>query len=426
MLTLLVLLPGSVDAASASDGISVSIGVEVGSLTVDPAGPVGLGGDIHATLTGSPGCRAVISIPNVAANLKMTETSPGVYQGDYKVTIGHDLTDATVVAELTAKDGTLAPLIRASQTVSIDTTPPRIIFFTPGDSDAVVAPRPVFYAALSDGGGSGVAPGSVKIALDGNDVTGQCLITPRGVSYQPSSNLPPGLHAWTVSATDRAGNTAKQTRIMTIAAPDVMVKSVTGSATGTLQAGGVETVTVAGTAGSKAELLVPPLSISAAMDEVQPGLYRGMFKATPGSSIQAAPIVVRLAQGGRTEWAFLDKPLTISADPPGAPVITRPKYGDIFQGGIEAAGHADPGVTVICTVLYQTSSDGGVMPFGGTVLVAAVQSDRRGQWKTGSFDLRLQPLFDHNRDTRIDLTAVAVDAAGHRSQPQTERVDYYP
>ncbi len=416
-----------VRAASDNGDSPVEIGLEVGTLTADASGPVGLGRDIRVTLTGSQGCQAVFSIPNVVSDIKMAETSPGVYQGDYKVVAGHDVTDAGVVAELTAKDGTRAPMLKAQQSISIDTIPPKVNFFTPGENEAVVSPRPVLYCGLDDGGGSGVSPKSVRVEFDGADVTGESLIGALGVSYQPPANLTVGRHEWTVSAADLAGNPVRQSSKITIDDPTPgLVQRVSSSAGDAMRTGNEATITLVAAPGGKAEIIVRPLEIAVNMTEVQPGQYRGMFKATPGSSIQGAPVEAQFSQGGHTVLAMLDRPLTIDAASPAAPSITTPRYGDVFQGGVEVAGHAEPGVKVLCTVSYETSSDGGVMPFSGTVLVAAAQADRHGQWKTGSYDLHLQPLFAHNRDTRIDLSVVAVDAAGKRSQPQTQRVDFYP
>ena len=55
--------------------------VEVTSFTTDAAKPLRAGDTLTATLAGTPGGKATFSIPGVAEDIPMRETSPGVYDG---------------------------------------------------------------------------------------------------------------------------------------------------------------------------------------------------------------------------------------------------------------------------------------------------------------------------------------------------------
>jgi hypothetical protein len=59
-------------------------------------------------------------------------------------------------------------------------------------------------ARLSDQG-SGVDPGSVRLRINGDDVTADARVTPDAVHYR--ADLPPGRYQAEVRVRDHAGNT---------------------------------------------------------------------------------------------------------------------------------------------------------------------------------------------------------------------------
>lgn len=90
-----------------------------------------------------------------------------------------------------------------------DSTAPRIFNLVPANSTASSNDKLVISAEFDDDH-SGVDVATVKITLDGYDVTVTSVITATGVSYIPAIVLTEGLHTVTVNLKDIAGNSASQ------------------------------------------------------------------------------------------------------------------------------------------------------------------------------------------------------------------------
>jgi Copper amine oxidase N-terminal domain len=73
----------------------------------------------------------------------------------------------------------------------------------PGRGATVAARRPTISAAFA---GGTVDPTTVRIQLDGNDVTNDATRSPRGFIYVPRGPLTPGQHTVQVTGTDSGGN----------------------------------------------------------------------------------------------------------------------------------------------------------------------------------------------------------------------------
>jgi len=89
--------------------------------------------------------------------------------------------------------------------VSSDPTPPEIANPQPPDGATVGEARPLFSAVLKDAD-SGVNTASVKMEVDGLDVTSKATILPIKVWYTPDQPLAAGEHRAAVKAKDNQGN----------------------------------------------------------------------------------------------------------------------------------------------------------------------------------------------------------------------------
>ena len=85
-----------------------------------------------------------------------------------------------------------------------DTTPPTVSLARPFP-DATVS-GPVEIGATFADAGSGVDVSSVRILLDGKDVTSQAKVKPGGIGLRPSAPLEKGVHRVVVAVSDNAGN----------------------------------------------------------------------------------------------------------------------------------------------------------------------------------------------------------------------------
>ncbi|MBN1324197.1 MAG: right-handed parallel beta-helix repeat-containing protein [Methanotrichaceae archaeon] len=89
--------------------------------------------------------------------------------------------------------------------ISGDLTPPSIEDLQPPDGSTLVYERPLVSASLADAG-SGVDPDSVRLMLDGVDVTGNSTVLSTKVWYTPTEPLANGNHDLEVALEDNSGN----------------------------------------------------------------------------------------------------------------------------------------------------------------------------------------------------------------------------
>jgi hypothetical protein len=80
---------------------------------------------------------------------------------------------------------------------------------TPGDGSTLTVTTPAIAAVYSDTG-TGVDLASVRLSLDGLDVTSQAVVTASSVSFTPAA-LAQGTYTITASVSDNSGNTAGRT-----------------------------------------------------------------------------------------------------------------------------------------------------------------------------------------------------------------------
>ncbi len=93
-----------------------------------------------------------------------------------------------------------------------DTTPPVMIAPQPADGTQLNTSRPAISASYADNnGGSGIDTTTVKVTLDGVDITPACTVTTSAVSCLLANNLADGLHSATVTLSDLSKNLASYT-----------------------------------------------------------------------------------------------------------------------------------------------------------------------------------------------------------------------
>lgn len=108
----------------------------------------------------------------------------------------------------------------------VDDQPPAITALLP--TGFVNSPSQTISAALADSG-TGVNPATVRVNLDGADLTG-CSVSASSVSC-PVTGLADGAHTFTVSAADMEGNTASVASSFSVDTTAPIVTSVTPSGT---------------------------------------------------------------------------------------------------------------------------------------------------------------------------------------------------
>jgi hypothetical protein len=100
---------------------------------------------------------------------------------------------------------------------SSDTTHPVISNPQPADGALLAVVRPAISVAFADNsGGSGIDSASVRVTLDGSDITTMCSVTTTGAVCNPAGNLNDGMHSVTVALADLTKNPASYTWRFTI------------------------------------------------------------------------------------------------------------------------------------------------------------------------------------------------------------------
>ncbi|GAB4249263.1 PKD domain-containing protein [Deferrisoma sp.] len=100
--------------------------------------------------------------------------------------------------------------VTAPGTWPVDAVDPTVAIQSPLDGAFLTTTKPLLSVQFQDAD-SGIDPSSLKITLDGSDITAAFTVTATGASYQPTSDLAVGAHELSVSVSDHAGNTATAT-----------------------------------------------------------------------------------------------------------------------------------------------------------------------------------------------------------------------
>ena len=182
--------------------------VSIDRFTADQIERFEPGAELKLTMTGTPRGRASFTIENIVTNRTMEEVRPGVYEGVYTIRRQDNFTPALRVTGSLQANGQMAREQLDRRLVN-DNDPPGVSNVLPRDNEHVPSSNTLTVSGtFDDARGTGVDPKTVKILLDGKDVTGQSTITSQNFSYRPV-NLAPGNHTVEVRARDQVGNASR-------------------------------------------------------------------------------------------------------------------------------------------------------------------------------------------------------------------------
>jgi hypothetical protein len=428
--SILFALAGSYVRARA-DAPSDQVSVEVISFSTDTRGPVGAGHVMHATLFGTAGGHATFSIPGIAEDIRMPETSQGRYDGSWTVVASHNIAGASVVGQLIGPDGTPSPIIEADNQIDIGATPPVIRPLAPVQGETIIGGSSAIICDINHGAGPGVY---ATMTVDGASVNAELANRDSPLVYRADKSFTTGQHTVKVTATDNAGNVSSMSWQFNVAPGDATLSfapagsgsiGISDKTYRALSPGQTATVTLIGPAGDSAIATILRQGITIPLVEVQPGRYTGNFTPADGETVVGGVLAARITRGNERYLVFSDIPISIYGGPPTAPVITHPGILDSYHGSIDMSGTAAPFATVRCVISYRSSSM-GILPFGGNLVTVEGPADSSGKWRFGPFSLRSRLLFARDRDTRLTLTAECVDSLGGVSPSVSTRIDYSP
>lgn len=188
-----------------------------------PGGRLEPGRELRFRLVGVPGGDAWLDIPGVIRGVDLSEVRPGVYEGTYTIR-RRDNPDAFRNAVGNLRSGSQRATARVDirgderDFVGRDERPPQISDMFPGNGDRITdRGRVPIRAHLSDEG-SGIDPGSVRLRLNGRDVSSDTRVTGDEVRYR--ADLPPGRYTAELTVRDQAGNASTKSWTFDLAPGD--------------------------------------------------------------------------------------------------------------------------------------------------------------------------------------------------------------
>jgi len=372
------------------------------------------GETLQATLEGTPGGEASFRVPGLAEDIPMRETRPGHYVGSWQVPENKpmQLRSAAVIASLRVGEN-VAPLLQASQSVSVDAIPPRARDMAPQNNAIVSDLRPNISAAFEDRG-SGIDQAAVHLVLDSDDVTNQATVTRDFISFRPARPLRPGMHEVELRLADMAGNLRNTSWVFKVQPREEGgIRSVTEGFDRALQPGDTLRLELTGSPGGRATFSSGNI-MDVPMREDQPGHYVAEYTIRRGDEVSGQPIAYRLAMpdGQRFEQASA-RSLRIAAGRPLPPTITSPAPNAAPSNPMIVAGRAAPHARVAVRVDYRNRVL-GLVALQGTAADTIVTADKNGNWETEP--INVGGLF-RSRGLEYTITATTLNAADEKSEP---------
>ena len=190
--------------------------LKITEVVVSPRQALSSGETLTVQVRGDKGCKATFDIVGLKTDIPMHEEKPGLYSGTLTVNSKMKAENAVLVARL-SKDGAQTSL-EAKQTVTINAKGKiqkadkkrgqaqgelrsenlkRTIPAAGATPQQLKRVRAVFLNEISEG--------SIRLFLDGREVTEDCTFSANAISYQPEEPIPAGRHQARVRGTDNEG-----------------------------------------------------------------------------------------------------------------------------------------------------------------------------------------------------------------------------
>jgi hypothetical protein len=176
------------------------------SVTHSAAGALGQGDVLKVSMIGTPGGQASFDLAGVADDVAMREVAPGSYEGQIRVKPGMDLSQGNVVAHLTVNGTTAQKSAQRAVTMDSHSTVAGGMTVSPARGAMASSETPMIKAQFS----RNVRPESIKVFVNGRDVSTRAHRQPDSVTYIPDPRLTSGEQTVAVQAVDDQGRSLSQ------------------------------------------------------------------------------------------------------------------------------------------------------------------------------------------------------------------------
>lgn len=180
---------------------------------------------VHITMQGTSGALATFRVAGLSESLPMLENAPGLYIANWTVPSDRLLPGmkALVTGDLALSNpqshsplSRNAPTMTASLPLCVDTVPPSALNLMPAPLATSATTSPTVSVDYKDEG-SGIDISSIRLILNGRDLTGEASITTERLIYKPFIPLSTGDQSVEIVVGDKAGNIFRQAWHFTIA-----------------------------------------------------------------------------------------------------------------------------------------------------------------------------------------------------------------
>lgn len=388
---------------------------QIGSFNCDHNGPIGAGAILNFSLQGTPGAQVTFQIPGATGDIPMNEVQPGLYQGQWGAPRGEaiQVLNTSPIARMVV--GNSQQVAQASAQLSIDTLPPVITPEYPAAQSWVGTNRPEIIAAVSDTGGIGIDPDSLRFSVDGTDVTPQVQFNGSSVAWAPNYPLPAGPHQVRVFVRDLAGNNAQAYWAFSIANHLERFRNFQFQPPAQFTVGGLINFSIDAEPGAIGTISIGNFRNGIPLREARPGHYEGAYRVNQGDYFDNAPVSVHF-QTREHENIVLNAPGRLhSPYALQAPVILGPSPNSRVNGeGLSVWGAAAPFTRVHVHIGFDSPIMAGMSLHGG-VGDWVVRADQSGHFHTPNANLAAL-IGPH---VRLTITAVGLGGGGQGTRPST-------
>jgi len=318
---------------------------EIYAVTHDAARPLRRGDILAIRVTATPGAdRVTARVGEAITGIELTEHEAGRYTGE--VTIGTDLRVNNVPVYATLREGNVVREAESVQRVTVDTRPPQYAMQTQEPAEIYERDYPI-GASFSDDD-SGIDAGSVRLLLNGRDVTHLAVITDHDIRYN-AVNLPYGASIFRLEMTDRAGNATSREWQVIVREKPPMIVGVSHDAATMLKQGDTLTIRVVGTPGADgATARIGNAVTNIILEEDKPGRYSRRIiirENVHASDVYVYAVLHR--HGLDSEEVRSDRRLTLDSEEPQCrTVLPRRNAVVLDQNPVIQADYSDDGAGI--------------------------------------------------------------------------------
>lgn len=213
--TALVALPAQAQAQASQRAIVAQ--PDIRTITLDSSAGLAPGAVLRLKVQATPGARAAnVALGGSDVRVRLRERGPGHYVGTYTVRRGDRIDPMRrLTARLNYGDRAVVQSFAyppAFQALAMggarrDDRAPQVTQLLPANGARIDEHQRTAIQARLDDRGSGVDPRSVRLIVDGLDVTADARISEDGVAYR--EHLGRGMHRAELLVRDRAGNESR-------------------------------------------------------------------------------------------------------------------------------------------------------------------------------------------------------------------------